>query len=496
LHFNLIQFFSKRTNFLKFLMNFFTKSSKILFLLLLALLSFESCRDIEVPTEKVTAHKFDGKVYWHWHEKFLEIDRYAKGYRPGPGPRALCYLNFSAYEAIVSGIPENNSMANLYADISIPKTDENLEYYWPACVNESFAFLMKRYFFHMEGEYADLFKSIEAKRNELHSEYANKTTPEILERSEKHGIAVAQAVYDWSKTDAIGHNAFLDPAPSSYSAPVGPGLWYGQSPGQRPMFPYWGETRLMAMRRDEIIAKPPIPYSEDVNSLFYTQAMEVYNTVNNIKNNGPGAYEALWLAEFWSDDMLGVTFAPPPRLFAILNQINAREDLNLAESAEIYNKLGFALNDAGVAIWKSKFTYNVERPFSYINRIVSRDYPEAATWQSILDNRITNVSGITPPFPAYPSGHSGFGGAGGKILSSYFEFTDKHPGTYTFTDNCHKDRTPFNGTPRTFASFNDMAKEDAYSRIPLGVHFRMDCDEGLRLGELAAQRVLELPWKR
>jgi PAP2 superfamily len=479
-------------------MNVFTKTSKGLLLLLLALISFQSCRDIEVPSEKVTAHKFDSKVYFDWHEKFLELDRYAKGYRPGPGPRVLCYLNFAAYEAIISGIPENNSLAYMYADLSIPKVDENQEYYWPACVNESFAFLMKRYFFHMEGEYSELFKSLESTRAQLHAQYAQEVASDVLERSEKHGIAVAQAVYEWSKTDAVGHNAFLDPAPQSYNPPVGPGLWTGQTPGQKPMFPYWGDTRLFAMRRDEIVGYPPIPYSEDKNSLFYTQAMEVYNTVNNITNNGPGAYEALWLAEFWSDDMLGVTFAPPPRLFAILNQIAVIEKLNLAEAAEIYAKLGLALNDTGVTIWKTKFTYNVERPFSYIQRVVSRDYPAAANWESVLVNRTVTPykTGITPPFPAYPSGHSGFGGAGGKILSSYFEFTDKHPGTYTFTDNCHKNRSEFEGTPRTFASFNDMAKEDAYSRIPLGVHFRMDCDEGLRLGELAAQSVLELPWKK
>jgi hypothetical protein len=40
-----------------------------------------------------------------------------------------------------------------------------------------------------------------------------------------------------------------------------------------------------------------------------------------------------------------------------------------------------------------------------------------------------------------------------------------------------------------------MAVENAYARIPIGVHFRMDCDEGLRMGLLAGQRVLELNWK-
>jgi hypothetical protein len=76
-----------------------------------------------------------------------------------------------------------------------------------------------------------------------------------------------------------------------------------------------------------------------------------------------------------------------------------------------------------------------------------------------------------------------------------FEYTPEHPGTYAFTDLCHQFRTEFLGTPRSFSSFREMADEDAYSRIPLGVHFRMDCEEGVRLGELAAQRVLNLPWK-
>jgi hypothetical protein len=34
-----------------------------------------------------------------------------------------------------------------------------------------------------------------------------------------------------------------------------------------------------------------------------------------------------------------------------------------------------------------------------------------------------------------------------------------------------------------------MAYENAYSRIPLGVHVRMDCDEGLRLGYEIADAV-------
>ena len=36
-----------------------------------------------------------------------------------------------------------------------------------------------------------------------------------------------------------------------------------------------------------------------------------------------------------------------------------------------------------------------------------------------------------------------------------------------------------------------MAKENAFSRLPLGVHMDMDCEEGLRLGYEIADAVNE-----
>ena len=64
------------------------------------------------------------------------------------------------------------------------------------------------------------------------------------------------------------------------------------------------------------------------------------------------------------------------------------------------------------------------------------------------------------------------------------------------TDNCHKDRTDFIGTPRTFASFYEMADENGYSRVPLGVHWRMDYEEGVRYGKEIGYKVGLLPWKK
>ncbi len=467
----------------------------------------QSCGDKDaVDNSLPTAHNYDYKVYWEWNETFLQIDRYAKGYRPGPGPRALGYLGLSAYECVVSAIPENRSIASLYAGLDIPQADPSLEYYWPACINESYAYLMERFFPHMQNDpsanVTNAFALIEKTRARLHGQYAQETSAEILDRSEKFGREVAAAVYKWEQDDQIGHNAFLNPQPTSYTPPAGPGKWQPTPPDfNRAMFPQWGQVRTFALRQDELTCRPPIAYGELTDSPFYAQAIEVYSTVNAIKNPPAGledwAANQKWAAIFWSDDITNLTFAPPPRLVAVLNQVAANEKLDLAGCAEIYAKMGLALSDAGVALWKSKYVYNVERPVTYIRRVVSQQHPEAANWLSILDATAVGGSyGITPAFPAYPSGHSGFGGAGGKILSSYFEYNANHPGTYTFTDLCHQLRTEFLGTPRVFSSFSQLGEEDAYSRIPLGVHFRMDCEVGLEVGRLAAQRVLEMPWKK
>ncbi|MBK6785186.1 MAG: phosphatase PAP2 family protein [Saprospiraceae bacterium] len=143
-----------------------------------------------------------------------------------------------------------------------------------------------------------------------------------------------------------------------------------------------------------------------------------------------------------------------------------------------------AMADAAIAIWNSKYIYNVRRPIEFIRENIDPN------WKTVLNNPYTNVKSVTPEFPAYPSGHSGFGGSAALIL------TDIFGNNRQFTDNCHKNRFEFIGVPRSYNSFMEAGIENAYSRLPLGVHYRMDCDEGLRMGYLAANRVLQKPWKR
>jgi membrane-associated phospholipid phosphatase len=321
---------------------------------------------------------------------------------------------------------------------------------------------------------------IAALENYLESEYAKTVSRDVLDRSKSYGDLVAAAVWEWSKSDTYGHDAYFDPF-KNYSWQEnfdGPGDWVPTIPGPgHPMFPHWGKVRVFAISETDKLCPPPLPYSESPTSPFYAQALEVYaqSGVNQ-------TYEGKWIGEFWSDDLLNVTFSPGPRWIAVANQVYENEEVNLETAIFANAKVGMALHDAAVACWHSKFFYNVERPESYIQRVID------PTYDTPLNDPSNGNKGVSPSFPAYPSGHSTMGAAGAEALSSVFGYN------YSMTDRCHEGRTEFVGTPRTFNSFYEMAEENAWSRVPLGVHYRMDCEFGVNLGYRCARKVNNLPW--
>lgn len=451
----------------------------LLLLSIFSLLVITSCKDDDIlPAENTLTKEFNAQVPLEWHQLFLEIDRIAPGYRPPAAARMLGYTGLAAYEAAVSGMPEYNSLEFEFAGLDLPEAENNLVYHWPSAVNAAYATMFRNFYPHIGAAEINKINALESKFTDL---FAGTENSEVLARSRSFGFEVAQAVYKFSETDTPGHNAFNNPRPSTYVPPVigtnGEKLWQPTFPDYTPaLFPYWGSVRPFAMTNSDIISRPPLQYSEDPNSMFYQQANETRLWVNS------ATYNDHWIAEFWSDDFYQLTFEPAGRQIAIANIFVQQEDITLDVALELYAKMGMAMSDAAVAIWNSKYIYNVRRPIDYIREVIQPG------WTTHLNNPMNGVKSLTPEFPAYPSGHSGFGGSGSAIMAEIFG--NVHP----FTDNCHQNRTEFLGTPRSYNTILEAGVENAYSRIPLGVHYRMDCDEGLRLGYLAATRVSALSW--
>ncbi len=410
-----------------------------------------------------------------WMDLFLNIERFAVGYRPPVAARALAYINLAAYETVVPSSPNYKSVSISFNGLNVPKIESGKTYNYEVAVNEAYYLMMKSFFPHISESYLiaidNLYRRFDTRNIDV----------DVLARSKQFGKAVADAVFDFSKTDVTGHEAYLRNQPVDYVAPVGIGKWQPTFPDfGKALLPYWGKVRTFAINETEKVAKPPVAYSTRSTAPFYAQGLEVYSTTTTLTS------EQKWIAEFWSDDIFKLTFEPAARWIAIAKQVVEKEKVPLEKAIYTYTKVSLSLSDVGVACWNSKYIYNVERPVSYIRTTID------PKWVSKLNNvvAVPYIAGVTPPFPAYPSGHSAFGGAAAEALSDIYGYN------YAMTDNCHQGRTEFLGMPRSFNSFYDMANENAYSRIPLGVHYRMDCEEGLRMGYATGKKVNQLNWKK
>ncbi|MEL7427553.1 MAG: vanadium-dependent haloperoxidase [Bacteroidota bacterium] len=436
---------------------------------LIAFLFFSACtkdEDIvdttgEEPTSGESVAALDHTVLYDWTEQMLAVERYATGMRPNASARAFAYIYLAAYETAAPGMLDHQSAEDLLRDFNIRNSELPEEIDWELALNSALAEVMDHFMLNISD---DLRSQIAEFAAEKEAAYSEGLSAELIADSQEWGAYVAERVIRYSESDRQAEQQILEPQPLSYEPPTGLGFWTYSADPERALFPYWESVRTFVISPDETSTVAPIAYSEQQGSPYFAQMLEVYN-VNNEARAADG--EQLWIAEFWSDDVEGLMFSPPARQYAIANQLLRQYDLDLEQALVLYLKLGFSLNDAAVATWKYKYEYMVMRPNLYIHELIDPDYQT---------NLYRLVYWPNPSFPGYPSGHSCFASAAGGVFIDFFGDATN------FTDRSHEGRTEFRGTPRQFSSFSDMAAENAYSRIPLGVHIRMDCDEGLRLG--------------
>ena len=440
-------------------------------------LAIASCLEPEDPIEQLPssppASQFSNDVVWEWSELYLKIEKDLPGFRPAPTCRALGYISMGAYETVVPGMEHYRTMHDLIPGFpALEPIHLTYQINWPIALNAYYARTYRFFLFNATEEHQFKMESLEA---EQLLKLRQGVPDGIVFNSIEWGRTVADEIISFSEKDREGATQCRAARPTNYNPPVGTGLWIPTAPDYgAAMFPYWGKTRAFVSSQAVLTSEPPsYAYSTDPSSNYYKDNLEVSNAISNL------THEDRWIAEFWSDDLTGLTFSPPARILAIANQLIAIENPNLEETIHFYCKLGIAINDAAVGCWKSKYIYNTERPETYIRQHINPNF------RPILGEAI-GVPGVTPSFPGYPSGHSTFAGVSWKIFDEFFGEN------YQFTDLCHYGRTEFNGFPRTYTSWKQMAEENAFSRIPLGVHIRMDCTEGLRLGYEIASKAVEL----
>jgi len=398
-----------------------------------------------------------------WADLELRLIRYGTGFSPPVASRALGYSGVALYEAVVPGMPAYQSLAGQLTGLAaLPRPEAGQRYNWSVTANSAEALVVKSLFGNVTAAQRVTIDSLEAALDQPY-----RTAAEFA-RSVQYGQQVAQAVFDWSRTDG-GHEGYLTNQPASYVPPVGVGLWVPAAAGAggRAVQPYWGRNRLF-VPADAALPMPALPYtySTQVGSPYYAQVLEVYNTSRSL------TAEQRIIAAYWAD--AGQSITPPGHSISITSIVLRSRGASLAAAAEAYARVGMAVADAFVGCWKCKYEYNWQRPVTAVQAMID------PAWQPAW---------ATPAFPEFVSGHASQSGAAAQVLADLF-------GAQTaFVDNTHQARGA-GFEPRAFASFAAFADEAAMSRLYGGIHFRSGNEVGLVEGQKVGRNVSALRFKR
>jgi hypothetical protein len=107
--------------------------------------------------------------------------------------------------------------------------------------------------------------------------------------------------------------------------------------------------------------------------------------------------------------------------------------------------MNMATMDAGICCWKAKYTYWYPRP--------------------IQADPTISTAFATPNFPSFTSGHSDFSAAAGGVLSYIF--------------------------PKEKSELQAKVQQASMSRLYAGIHYRFDCDQGVKVGSEVAQHAIQ-----
>jgi membrane-associated phospholipid phosphatase len=255
--------------------------------------------------------------------------------------------------------------------------------------------------------------------------------------------------------------------------------------------PNWPKVKPFCMTSGSQFRPPrPAGYQSKTQLLRSTEYAAQVNDVQRLgkRSSTDRTAEQTRIAFFWANDADG-TYKPPGQLFEITKIVSAQRGLDVVENARLFALVALAMGDAGLVAWDAKYATDLDlwRPVTAIRR-ADRDGNPATTkddtWEPLGTNPVDGKP-ITPPFPAYVSGHATFSAAHAGIMRLYFG-TDN----VTFTATTEDPHPLAQGVTRTFNSFTEAARENARSRIYLGVHFQFDGDHGFISGTALAEHIM------
>lgn len=392
-----------------------------------------------------------------WMSMQIRLMRNATGIPNHAFSRHFAYSGIAAFVSLRPGLTAyNQHFNNKWNGLSgLPESKQSRFYYYPQNVNAALARINKLMF--PNASEADK-AAIDSLQTALQEEFRLYSSEERLAESNAYGIAVANAVFTWSESDGYKQ------ANAPYTIPVGPGLWKPIPPANAaPITPYWGNNRTVVNGSTRnCLAPAPIAYSTDPQSPFYQMVKQVYDVSQNLTEDQKA------MAIFWRD-IPGVT--SPGHWVSILQQVIRKKNSSLDKATLAYALTGAGVNDALITCFKSKYTYNLVRPVTYIREVMGIE-----GWSPYIG---------TPAHPEYVSAHSALSVAAGVVMDKLFgDFQ-------TFTDHTYD----YLGlAPRTYHHRHiNIGVEAGLSRLYAGIHYQQSIVAGIVQGKQVAENIFSNP---
>ncbi len=254
----------------------------------------------------------------------------------------------------------------------------------------------------------------------------------------------------------------------------------------------WGAVTPFALQNGAQFRAPPFPapgtaaYRQEYNDVKAVGASE--DTAGST-----GTARTRFIGNYWGYEgtpLLGV----PPRLYAKIAVVLADKGKlnNPSELARFLALAHIGMADAGIAVWDSKYHYNIGRPVTVIREEDGDPMTTAdPNWKPFGISRANLATYVhqTPPFPAYTSGHAAFGSAVFEAARAFMP--DRTAFTYVSQEYDGVSVDPLDGSvrplvPVRYRSLSEAEIENGRSRVFNGVHWQADS----RVGSQQAQQTV------
>jgi hypothetical protein len=279
-----------------------------------------------------------------------------------------------------------------------------------------------------------------------------------------YGTAAANAIIALRANDGRNANITFDKSPA-------PGVWRPTPPALLPMFvPWMGSVTPLVLKSGAQFGEPGLPYPLD-SKRYATEFNEVKAMGGNAATGSDRTAEQTTTALFFSGNAQ-VQFTG-----ALIDQADTR-NLDIVDTARMFAAVHTSIADALINVWHAKLLYGFWRPITAINLADTDGNPDTdvnPSWVPLL---------TTPPYPEYVSGYSGVTGAFTRSLQ-------KTLGTGQLDLTLGSTAPGFSGITRHFDNAGDLNEAVINARIWLGIHFRSADVDGVKMGQHAANWVLD-----